>query len=77
MIYEIDGKIYLKIGDYYKRAEIKFGEVKLVKNSEKLYYYEIKNAKVNQYTVKEYMEKKQKDKKNSEKQFDKKTDFYK
>ena len=54
MIYEINGKIYIKIDNYFKEVQLKYGRVKIMPNCKKLYFSEIDKTKVKEYTVKEY-----------------------
>jgi hypothetical protein len=57
MIYEINGKIYIKMENYYAEVELKYGRLIPVKNRKKLYFSDVDKTKVKEYTVKEYSKK--------------------
>ena len=57
MIYEINGKFYIKIDNYFKEVQFKYGRVKIMPNCKKLYFSEVDKTKVKEYTVKEYLKK--------------------
>ena len=53
MIYEINGKIYIKMENYYAEVELKYGRLIPIKNRKKLYFSDVEKTKVKEYTIKE------------------------
>ena len=52
MIYEINGKIYIKMENYYAEVELKYGRLIPVKNRKKLYFSDVEKTKVKEYSKK-------------------------
>lgn len=55
MIYSINGKIYLKMDNYYAEVEVKEGRLVPVKDRKKLYFTEVDTKKIKEYSVEEYL----------------------
>lgn len=57
MIYEINGKIYIKVENFYAEVELKYGRLIPIKNSKKLYASQVNKEKIKEYSLNEYSKK--------------------